>query len=150
MCLLIFSVISVWSPGLNIAHCVTGLGQIKLTIGQVDFGGQVSFKSYMISVWRKAKFWKSVKWKFLDAWSPDQHGFIVVCKMFWWWDETLNLNVQESSYLGLTRSISWLLMPWLLSSPWHQQPWYCLCRIGRSLSYLRKDFNYLCHINVEE
>ena len=25
-----------------------------------------------------------------------------------------------------------------------------LCRIGRSLSYMRKDFNYLCHVNVEQ
>ena len=24
------------------------------------------------------------------------------------------------------------------------------CRIGRSLSYSRKDFNYLCHVNMEE
>ena len=29
------------------------------------------------------------------------------------------LNVQGLSYLGLTRSISWLLMPWFLSSPGH-------------------------------
>ena len=41
-------------------------------------------------------------------------------------------------------------MPWLLASSGHQQPWYWLCRIGRSLCYLIKDFNYLCHINVEE
>ena len=41
-------------------------------------------------------------------------------------------------------------MSWLLVSPGHQQPWYWLCRMGRSLSYLRKDFNHLCHINVEE
>ena len=62
----------------------------------------------------------------------------------------LTLNVWGPSYLSLTRSISWLLMPWLHSSPWHQQPWYWLSRIGRSLSYLKKDFNYLCHVNVEE
>ena len=54
----------------------------------------------------------------------------------------LTLNVQGLSYLGLTRSISWLLMPWLLTSPGHQQPWYRLCRIDRFLSYLRKDLNY--------
>ena len=40
-------------------------------------------------------------------------------------------------------------MPWLLMSPGHQQPWYWLCRICMSWSYLRKDFKYLCHINVE-
>ena len=50
------------------------------------------------------------------------------------------------SYLGLTRSISWLLMPWLLASPGHQQPWYWLCKISKSRSYMRKDFNYLWHV----
>ena len=30
----------------------------------------------------------------------------------------------------------------------HQQPWYWLCRLGRSLSCLKKYFNFLCHINV--
>ena len=55
----------------------------------------------------------------------------------------VTLNVRGPRYLGLTRSISWLLMPWLLTSPGHQQPWYWLCRIGRFLSYLRKDFSYL-------
>ena len=59
----------------------------------------------------------------------------------------LNLNVRRLSYLGLTRSISWLLMPWLLTSP---EPWYWLCRIGRFLSYLMKDFNYMPRINVEK
>ena len=41
-------------------------------------------------------------------------------------------------------------MPWLLASPGHQQPWYWLCRIGMSLSYSRRTFNYLCLISVEE
>ena len=39
----------------------------------------------------------------------------------WKW---LTLNVRGPSNLGLIRSISWLLMPWLLTSPGHQQPWY--------------------------
>ena len=63
---------------------------------------------------------------------------------------SLTLNMWEPSYLGLTRTISCLLMPWLLVSPGHQQPWYWQCSTGRILFYLRKDFNYLCHINVEE
>ena len=62
----------------------------------------------------------------------------------------LTLSVREPSYLGLTRSISWLLMPWLLTSPGHQQPWYWLYRIYRSFYYLRKCFKYLCQINAEE
>ena len=64
--------------------------------------------------------------------------------------EVLALNVWGPSYLSLTRSISWLLMRWLLTSPGHQQPWYWLCRIGRFLSCLRKDLNYLRRINVEK
>ena len=47
-------------------------------------------------------------------------------------------------------SIPWLLMSWLLASPGHQQPWYWLCWIGRSLPYSRRNFNYLCLISVEE
>ena len=62
----------------------------------------------------------------------------------------LTLNVRGPSWLGLTRSISWLLMPWLLASPGHQQPWHWLCRIGGSLFYSRRNFNYLCLISVEE
>ena len=41
-------------------------------------------------------------------------------------------------------------MPWLLASPSHQQQWYWLCRIGRSLSYMSEDFNHLCHVHVEQ
>ena len=57
----------------------------------------------------------------------------------------LTLNVRGPSYLGLTRLISWLLMPWLLMSPGHQQPWYWLYIICRSFSYLREDFKYLSY-----
>ena len=62
----------------------------------------------------------------------------------------LYINGRGSSYLGLTRSVSWLLMTWLLVSPGHQQPWHWLCSIGRFLSCLREYFNFLCHIIVEE
>ena len=77
---------------------------------------------------------------------------------FWWHSDCLwqhlphsllTLNVRGPSYLGLTRSVSWLLMPWLLTSPGQEQPWYWLCWICTSWSYLRKDFKYMCHINVE-
>ena len=72
------------------------------------------------------------------------HSFSLVSNI------VLTLNVRAPSYLGLTTSISWLLMPWLLMSPAHQQPWYWPCRIGRFLSYLRKNFNYLRRTNVEK
>ena len=55
------------------------------------------------------------------------------------WD--LSLNVPWQSYLGITRLISWLLMPWLLSSPGHQQPWYWLCRICTSCLTWKKISN---------
>ena len=52
----------------------------------------------------------------------------------------------EPCYQG---SMPLLLMSWLLVSTSHQQPWYYMCRIHRSLPCLRKDFNHLCHLNVE-
>ena len=58
------------------------------------------------------------------------------------------LNVRGPSNLGLTMSIAWLLMLWLLAG--HQQPWYWLCKICKSWSYTRKDFNYLWFVRVEE
>ena len=62
----------------------------------------------------------------------------------------LTLSMGETELSWLTRSISGLLMPWLLASPGHQQPWYWLCKIDKSWSYTRKDFNYLWHVSVEE
>ena len=41
----------------------------------------------------------------------------------------LTLSMWRPSYLSLIRSISWLLMPWLLMSPGHRQQWYWLCEI---------------------
>ena len=29
-------------------------------------------------------------------------------------------------------------------------PWYWLCRIGKFVSHMEKDSNYLCHVSVEE
>ena len=66
-----------------------------------------------------------------------------------WLTWKLTLDVQGPSYLYLTSSVSWLLMLWLITSPELQQ-WYWLYKIIMSLSYLGKDFNYLCHINLEE
>ena len=61
----------------------------------------------------------------------------------------LTLNMQGPRSLNLAWSVSWLLMPWLLTLPGHQQQWYWLCRVCRHWSYLWKDFKYLCHISVE-
>ena len=62
----------------------------------------------------------------------------------------LTLSVLKTEYSGVTRSIPWLLMPWLLASPGHQKPCYWQCRKSGSLSCMRKDFNYLCHLNIEK
>ena len=59
----------------------------------------------------------------------------------------ITFNVRGPS---LNRSISWLLMPWLLASPGHQQPWYWLCIVGESWSYTRKGFSHLWHVSAEE
>ena len=40
-------------------------------------------------------------------------------------------------------------MPWLLTLPGHQRPWYWLYRICSSSSYFRKCCRYPCQINVE-
>ena len=36
-----------------------------------------------------------------------------------------------------------------LTSPSRQPSWYLLCRINRSLSSMREDFNDLCHLSVD-
>ena len=61
--------------------------------------------------------------------------------------KVLTLNVRGPSYPGLTRSISLLLMTWGCKELGH---WYWLCKIGKSLSYMRKDFNFFYDVNVEE
>ena len=97
-----------------------------------------------------------LQWVWYKTWQGiNQMSMYMCCTeiiIFVHWEDLfhLTLNVREPSYLGLTRSISWLLMPWFLASPGHQHPWYWLYRIGRSLSYSRKDFNYPGHVNVEE
>ena len=49
----------------------------------------------------------------------------------------------------IPRSIPLLLMPWHLASPGHQQPWYWISSINRSLSSTTKDFNYLIHPSID-
>ena len=61
----------------------------------------------------------------------------------------LILLVQRPKYSNRIRSIWWPTMPWSLELSGHQQPWYWLCRINRSLSSMMKDFNYLYHFSVK-
>ena len=46
----------------------------------------------------------------------------------------LTLNVQGTTYPGLTVPLSRLLMTWLLASPGQQQPWNCLIVVGPCLT----------------
>ena len=52
-------------------------------------------------------------------------------------------------YSGRTRPISLLLMPWLPALPDHQQTLHGLHMMNRSLYFVWKLFNYLCHLSVE-
>ena len=60
------------------------------------------------------------------------------------------LQLHLSDQQVCCRSISWLLIPWPLESPDHQHSLYWLSKIGRSLSYMRKDFNYMSHDIVDK
>ena len=64
-------------------------------------------------------------------------------------DHSLSLVMLKSKYSSSTRSMLWLLMPWLLAYPGHQQPWYWLHRVNRLLSSTKRYFNYLQHLSVE-
>ena len=55
--------------------------------------------------------------------------------------------VLKLEHSGRSWSIPWLLMPWLLALPGHQQPWYWLNKINKSSTATRKDFYSLCHLN---
>ena len=55
----------------------------------------------------------------------------------------LILLVLEPEYSGRTGLIPWLLMPWLLVSPGHQQQWYWLCRKNNALVFHKRGFPLL-------
>ena len=70
----------------------------------------------------------------------------------WWFEMPLcplwrHRNVE---YFRRARSIPWLLMPWLLELPCHQQQQYWLCRLNRSLSSMRWNFKQLNHLSVKK
>ena len=64
------------------------------------------------------------------------------------WVFFLTLLVLKPEYSWWTKPISWLLMPRLLVSPGHQQPWHRFCMIKGSLSSTRSDFNCMRHSHV--
>ena len=66
--------------------------------------------------------------KLINKWSMIPYMLCSHCK--WHLLRILTLIVRVKSYHGLTRSISWLLMAWLLALPSHQQPCYWLSKLG--------------------
>ena len=56
----------------------------------------------------------------------------------WFNGEIVTLNMRGPSYLGLK---------WLSG---HQQPRYWICKIGKSWSYTRKNFNYPWYVSEEK
>ena len=62
----------------------------------------------------------------------------------------VTLLLLRPEYSGITRSIPWLLMPWLLLSPGHQQSWYWLCTMWTFLSSLGVNIRNLWHFNVKQ
>ena len=49
---------------------------------------------------------------------------------------------------GTNRAIQWLLKPWLLVLPCHQQPWYWLCRINLSYTYVSWNKFSMTKLNI--
>ena len=61
---------------------------------------------------------------------------------------SVTLLAQMREHCKRTRSIPFLLMPWLLASPGHQRQWYWLYRINGVLSSFIKAM-YLRHLDAE-
>ena len=59
-------------------------------------------------------------------------------------------SAAEPDYFRITRSISWLMVTLLRMSPGQQQPWHWIYRINESMSSIRKDIYFLCHLSVEK
>ena len=63
---------------------------------------------------------------------------------------TITLNMRGLSYPSLTRSILWLLVPWVTCITRSSAPMLQTYKIGRSLSSMKNIFNYLCHVSMDE
>ena len=61
----------------------------------------------------------------------------------------LTLLVLEEDYSRGTKRIPWLLMPWFLVSPGHQQSWKCLYRINCSSSSALMYLKNTCVISLD-
>ena len=64
--------------------------------------------------------------------------------------QLLVLVLLKPFYSRVTRSIPWLLMPWLFVSTDHEQQWHWICKINFSFSSKRKDFNTISVLRNDE
>ena len=58
------------------------------------------------------------------------------------------VHVCNNTFHAETSSISWLMMPWLLLSPGHQQPWYWPWKVEELLSASKINGRNLCSTHV--
>ena len=86
-------------------------------------------------------------------WQPFCLGFNAlscsnICQI-WMWSLTL-VVLRLEYYSKRTKSIPWLLMPWLLALPGHEQPWLWNCKINRSLLTMSKYWNHLHRLTIQK
>ena len=62
----------------------------------------------------------------------------------------LTLPVLTHTYIGITRTISWLHLTWPLGPMISHKPWNWLWKMNMSLTSTEMDFNNLCHLSVEK
>ena len=63
-------------------------------------------------------------------------NFVIYRVLRYWTYEMITINLRELSIISDTFQV--------------KHSWSWLCRIGKILSYMRKDFNYLYHVSVAE
>ena len=66
------------------------------------------------------------------------------------WCETFNPMALKLEYFWQIGSIPWLLMTWRHKEPGHQQPWYWLYRLNKSLTFRRKNCRYQHHLSIKK
>ena len=80
------------------------------------------------------------------AWHRPILTYICITQPQW-----VTLLMLRPEYSGQTRLTTlWLLIPWLLASPGHQQPWYWLCAVWKALSSFGVNFRNMQRFDVEE
>ena len=73
-----------------------------------------------------------------------------IIEMTWSYLIGLTLLLLRAWYSRWIKSIPWLLMPWLLPAPGHQQPWYWQNGNHWSLFWMGIIFVYLCWEMIEK